>query len=255
MHLSVIIIAKDEEAYIQRCIKSVAWADEILVVDSGSTDRTVEIARSAGAKVLHHPWQGFGQQKNWAFERCQGKWILSLDADEEVTSGLAEEIKSTLSQDPKHTAFQVLRRNYYGDRFMHCWWPDWQQRLFKKSQARFETAPVHERLLVQGSTGSLKGYLDHRAVANLTEYLAKFNRYTDAEAVILNDLRRQKPRKNGFILQGLARPAKTFLDFYILRQGFSDGWPGLYISLFSSLYRFTAAVKSLNADATPREGS
>jgi glycosyltransferase involved in cell wall biosynthesis len=232
----------------------VAWADEVLVVDSGSTDRTVEIARSAGAKVLHHPWQGFGQQKNWAFERCQGEWILSLDADEEVTPCLAEEINRTLSQGTSHSAYRILRRSYYGDRFMHCWWPDWQQRLFKKGQARFETTPVHERLLVQGTTGSLSGYFDHRAVANLNEYLAKFNHYTDSEANILNDLRRQKPWKNGFIMQGLARPVKTFLEYYLWRQGFKDGLSGFYISLFSALYRFTATAKSLSTDYHPSEG-
>jgi len=255
LHLSVVIIAKNEERYIGRCLKSAAWADEILVVDSGSTDRTVEIARSAGAKVLHHPWQGFGQQKNWAFERCQGEWILSLDADEEVTPCLAEEINRTLSQGTIHSAYRILRRSYYGDRFMHCWWPDWQQRLFKKGQACFETTPVHEKLLVQGSTGSLKEYLDHRAVADLNEYLEKYNRYTDAEAGILLDLRKKDRLRNSFAAQGLARPLKTFVEFYLWRQAYRDGWPGLYISLFSSLYRFTAAVKSLVADAVPREGS
>ncbi len=253
MHLSVVIIAKNEEGFIQRCIASVTWADEILVVDSDSTDRTSEIAIGMGAKVLHHPWQGFGPQKNWAFERCRGEWILSLDADEEVTPGLAEKIKSILSQDPKHAAYQMLRRNYYGDRFMHCWWPDWQQRLFKKGQAWFETTPVHEKLLVNGSVGKLSQNFNHRAVANLNEYLAKFNRYTDAEAVILNDLRQQNFWRNGFIMQGLARPAKTFFDFYILRQGFRDGLPGFYVSLFSAIYRFVAAVKSLPSGKTPAE--
>lgn len=254
MRVSAVIIAKNEERYIGRCLKSVVWADEVLVVDSGSTDRTLEIARSAGSKVLHHPWQGFGQQKNWAFEHCQGEWILSLDADEEVPSCLAEEINRILSQGPKHSAYRILRRSYYGDRFMHCWWPDWQQRLFKKGQACFETAPVHERLLVQGSTGSSSESLDHHAVANLNEYLEKFNRYTDAEAVILKDLRRQKPWKNGFMLQGIARPIKTFIDFYLLRQGFKDGLPGFYISLFSALYRFVAAAKSLSIDGSAAGG-
>jgi glycosyltransferase involved in cell wall biosynthesis len=254
LKLSVVIISQNEETYIQRCIASVAWADEILVVDSGSTDRTPELARSLGAKVLHHPWQGYGPQKNWAFDRCRGEWILSLDADEVVTAGLAEEINRTLHQGPKHSAYQILRRNYYGDRFMHCWWPDWQQRLFKKGQAGFETTPVHERLLVKGTTGKLSCYLEHRAVANLKEYLAKFNRYTDAEAVILKDLRRQKPWKNGFILQGMARPIKTFFEFYLFRQGFRDGLPGFYISLFSAIYRFVAVVKSLPPGRTPAEG-
>ena len=253
MLVSAVIIAKNEEKYIGRCLKSVVWADEVLVVDSGSTDRTLEIAKDFGTKVLHHPWQGFGQQKNWAFEHCQGEWIISLDADEEMAPGLAEEIKRTLQQGPRHSAYRILRRNYYGDRFMHCWWPDWQQRLFKKGQARFETTPVHERLLVQGSTGSLKGYMDHRAVANLNEYLAKFNRYTEAEAAILKDLRREKPWQNGFLLQGIARPVKTFLEYYFWRQGFKDGLPGFYISFFSAIYRFVAAVKSLPSGQIPEE--
>lgn len=251
MLVSAVIIAKNEEKYIGRCLRSVVWADEVLVVDSGSTDRTLEIAKEYGAKVMHHPWQGFGRQKNWAFEHCQGEWIISLDADEEMTTGLVDEIKRTLQQRPKHSAYRILRRNYYNDRFMHCWWPDWQQRLFKNGQARFETTPVHERLLVQGSTGSMKGYMDHRAVANLDEYLAKFNRYTTAEAVILKDLQRQKPWGNSFFLQGIARPVKTFFDYYILRGGFKDGMPGFYISLFSAIYRFTAAVKSLETDKPP----
>jgi glycosyltransferase involved in cell wall biosynthesis len=255
LSLSAVVISRNEEAYIERCLKSVFWADEILVVDSGSTDRTMEIARRCGAKVLCHTWSGFGPQKNWAIEKCKGEWVLSLDADEEITPELSAEIKKVLEEDPTHSAFQILRRNYYHERFMHCWWPDVQQRLFKKGRAWFEEVPVHERLVVHGSTGKLVGHLKHRAVSDLTEYLEKFNRYTSSDGNILRQKKSKDGIKSSFLMQGVIRPIKTFLEFYFWRQGFRDGWPGLYISLMSSVYRMAAAVKSSETEKTLSESA
>jgi glycosyltransferase involved in cell wall biosynthesis len=255
MRVSVVVISRNEEAYIGRCLKSVSWADEIIVVDSGSTDRTVEIARQCGARVLYHSWSGFGPQKNWAIEQTKGEWILSLDADEEVTWELAWEIRKALEFPPIQSAFQIMRRNYYGDRFLHCWWPDRQQRLFRKGRAWFEDVPVHERLVVNGSIGKLKGNLKHLAVADLVEYLQKFNRYTTAEGNILTQKKTRNRLRNNFFMQGVVRPIKTFLEFYLWRQAFRDGWPGLYISLLSSVYRLTAAAKSGDGGAASVEGA
>ncbi|HDH96448.1 MAG TPA: glycosyltransferase family 2 protein, partial [Proteobacteria bacterium] len=162
--LSVVIIAYNEEANIERALASVAWADEIVVVDSGSTDRTVEICRRHGARVIERPWEGFIAQKNFALAQAENEWVLSIDADEEVSPRLAESIKSVLAGDGRFDGYMVKRRVFYLGRWInHCgWYPDWRVRLVRKSKARWVGDQVHETLEVDGAVGRIAdGDLNH----------------------------------------------------------------------------------------------
>ena len=185
MSLSVIVITKDEEAAIARTLDSVAWADEIVVVDSGSADRTVEIARERGAKVVVTPdWPGFGPQKNRALDLATGDWVLSLDADEWLTPASAEEIKATIGAGAGPAAYRFPRRSSFCGRFMRHsgWWPDYVVRLFRRGSARFSDDSVHERVIVDGALGTLREPIMHETFVDLDDLVEKMNRYSTLTA-------------------------------------------------------------------------
>ena len=183
--LSVIVITKNEESNIRECLTSVCWAEEIVLVDGGSEDQTVELARSLGAKVFERPWDGYGAAKNYALSHCTGEWILWLDADERVTEELANEISQRLrSNDTRFNGFQIARRAYFLGRWMkHSgWYPGHVLRLFRKGTGRFSERKVHEQLVVEGEIGRLKFDLLHFTDPNLFHYFEKFNRYSSLAA-------------------------------------------------------------------------
>ena len=187
MSLSVIIISKNEAASIRRCIESVKWADEIVVVDSGSTDNTADICRQLGAKVNVTPdWPGFGPQKNRALDLASHEWVLSLDADEWVTPELRDEILAEL-KNAKTVAYQMPRlSSFCGTYLKHGgWWPDHIIRLFRKSQCRFSDDLVHERVLVTGEITTLKQHLMHESMRDLDHVLSKMNAYSSAGAKMM----------------------------------------------------------------------
>ncbi len=175
--LSIILITKNEAANIRACLESVAWADEIIVVDSGSTDDTVAICRELGAQVHVHDWPGFGVQKNRALGYASKQWVLSLDADERVTPELRAEIETILRAAQTADAYLVPRLSNYCGRFMRHsgWYPDLLPRLFQRGKARFSDDLVHERLVVEGEMGKLQGLLLHYAFDDLEEVLHKVN--------------------------------------------------------------------------------
>jgi glycosyltransferase involved in cell wall biosynthesis len=267
--LSVAIITKNEEANIRRTLESVKWADEIVVVDSGSTDRTCEIAREYGAKVFVEDWKGFARQKNSAIEKCTSDWILSLDADEEVSAELKvtiqeelltieaavlnkrglskEEIERQLgiadlfrtSYDEYGTeeimAFAIPRRNYFLQRWIKHggFYPDSKVRLFRKTNGRFHEAPVHESLKIKGAHLRLKHDLIHHAYPTLSGYIEHMNRYSDLGAQMVVE----KKDKVGFsFINIVLRPLATFIYNYIFRLGFLDGKEGLLLHLYHSAY-------------------
>jgi len=159
MNISVVIITKNEEANIERCLRSVDWANEVIVLDSGSTDRTIEISQKLGARVsVTADWPGFGPQKNRALERATGEWVMSLDADEWVTPDLRDEILNVISRPNGAMAFRVPRLSSFCGRFMRHsgWWPDYVTRLFRRGAARFSDDVVHERVIAGGKTGTLR---------------------------------------------------------------------------------------------------
>lgn len=229
MSLSVIIIAKNEQAVIRRCLTSVAWADEIVVVDSDSSDNTAEICRQLGAKVHTFPdWPGFGPQKNRALGLANGDWILSLDADEEVSTALRAEIDAAIAHPGEHVAFRMPRLSSYCGRSMRHsgWWPDYITRLFKHNKARFSDDLVHERLLVDGAVGTLSQPLLHEAFTSAEEVLEKINRYSTASADILH-----RKGKTSSLTNALLHGLWAFLRTYILRAGFLDGREGLMLAI------------------------
>ena len=228
MKLSVVIITRNEADVIARCLESVAWADETVVLD-GSTDDTAEIARECRARVeVSGDWPGFGPQKNRALALAGGDWILSLDADEWVTPELRAEIEAALAAPGEKTAFRMPRLSSYCGRFMrHAgWWPDYVTRLFRRGQARFSEDRVHERLIVDGAIGTLKSPLMHEAIRDLDEALEKMNAYSSAGALA------QLERGKGSSVAGAVwHGAWTFFRTYVLRAGFLDGREGFMLAV------------------------
>jgi glycosyltransferase involved in cell wall biosynthesis len=242
MRLSVAIITHNEEENLADCLASVAFADEIVVVDNGSTDRTREIARAAGATLVETPdWPGFGRQKNRAIEHCQGEWILSLDADERVSEALRQEVEREIAA-PRHSVYAIPRSSLYVGRFMRHggWAPDYVTRLFRRGSARFNDANVHEALQTSESIGRLVQALIHYTYRDVDTVIDKFNRYSTLSAQALVE-RGRAPGIGTALLHGLA----AFLRSYVLRRGFLDGRYGLMLAISSaegSYYRYVKAM-------------
>lgn len=229
MKLSVIIITRNEAANIRACLESVAWADEVIVVDSGSSDATVEICQELGAKVFVHDWPGFGVQKNRALSYATNEWVFSIDADERVTAELRAAIETVLHNGADaFAAYRISRLSSYCGRFMRHsgWYPDHIVRFFKRDAAKFSDDLVHERLLVEGATGMLSGELLHYSYENLEQVLNKVNQYSSASAQMQQQRGRQASL-SGAVLRGLW----SFIRTYFLSAGFLDGREGFMLAV------------------------
>jgi glycosyltransferase involved in cell wall biosynthesis len=237
--LSVIIITKNEADNIRACLDSVSWADEITVVDSGSSDDTVNICRAMGAQVhITADWPGFGMQKNRALSHATGEWVLSLDADERVTAGLRSEIESALNDPHGHDAFRIPRLSSFCGRYMRHsgWYPDYVTRLFQRGAARFSDDLVHESLIVNGRVGKLHQPLLHETFHDLEELLTKINQYSTAGARMLSE-----KGKSATLKKAVSHAAWAFFRTYILRVGFLDGREGFMVAVStaeSTYYRY-----------------
>lgn len=238
--LSVIIITKNEADRIAACLGSVAFADEVVVLDSGSTDATCAIAREYGARVESSAdWPGFGPQKNRALDLATGDWVLSIDADEQVTPELAQAIRRVLLA-PDADAYRIARlSSFCGRPIRHSgWWPDYVVRLFRRDAGRFTDATVHERVIVQGRTGTLQGHFLHDPYASLEIFIDKINRYsTEAARGAFERGRRTS------LLGPFGHAAWTFVRHYVLRRGFLDGWQGLVLAGMAATGSFYRYVK------------
>ncbi len=237
--LSVIVITKNEEAHIQACLESVAFADEIIVVDSGSTDRTVEIARALGAKVtVTSDWPGFGPQKNRALDLASGQWVLSIDADERVTPELAKTILQELDQ-PRATAYRIARLSEFAGRWIRHsgWWPDRVLRLFQRGTARFKDVKVHESVQTDRPVAILNGHFLHYPYASLEAFITKINVYSTEAAL------QMQARGKTTSVPGIAGHAIwTFARHYVVRRGFLDGSQGFILACMAasgSLFRYS----------------
>jgi glycosyltransferase involved in cell wall biosynthesis len=239
MRISVIIITKNAAATIRRCVESVGWADEVVVIDSGSSDGTVDICRELGARVtVTGDWPGFGPQKNRALDASSGQWLLNIDADEWVTPELRDEILSTIDRDDAAAAYAMPRRSSFCGRYMkHSgWWPDYVVRLFRRDAARFSDDQAHERLLVDGRTGKLKTPLMHEAITTMDQMLGKMNLYSTASARMLHARGRKASLPTAVLHGGWA-----FFRTYVLRLGFLDGREGFILAVANaegSYYRY-----------------
>ena len=239
--VSVIIITKNEEHNIRECLSTVMWADEIVVVDAGSSDATVTKAREFTEKVYVRPWEGYGAAKNFALSQITSEWILWLDADERVSNPLRDEIRHVLAtKDQKAVAFSVPRKaNFLGCWILHCgWYPGRVTRLFKRGSGRFTESRVHERLEIEGNEGKLTSDLLHYTDPTLTRYFEKLNKYTSLAAEELVD-----ERRSFHVSQITIRPLLTFIRMYFLKLGFLDGLPGFILCVLSSCYVFTKYAK------------
>lgn len=242
--LSVAIITKNEEANLSRTLASVQFADEIVIVDSASTDRTVEIARSFNAKVYDEPWKGFSGSKNSAIEKCTGTWILSLDADEELSSKLQDQIKRLLPTNPPTDAYYLRRRNLFLGRWIKHggFYPDPKLRLFRRAAAnftsapRFENRPVHETMAFDGEASTLDYDLIHHAYPTLETYIEHMDRYSTLGSTLLVSAGKVSKSLPAFILNVFLIPQLTFVWNYIFRLGFLDGREGLLLHLYHATY-------------------
>lgn len=239
--ITVIVITHNEELNISDCLESVKWANEIIVVDSNSSDKTCEIAKKYITKVFTKEWKGYSEAKNFAIEQATNDWILSLDADERVTPELSEEINLILKNPgSKYNAYEVGRRAYFlGKWIRHCgWYPGYVVRLFKRQEGKYNESRVHEKLEVKGNIGRLKNDLIHLTDRDLFQYFSKYNNYTSLAARDLYDKKQQFK-----ITDIVLRPVFAFVKMYFLRLGFLDGIHGFVLCFLSASYVFTKYAK------------
>jgi glycosyltransferase involved in cell wall biosynthesis len=240
--LSVAIVTLNEQQNLPRTLASVQWATdigEIIVVDSGSTDRTVEIAESFGAWVIQRPWPGFAAQKNFAISQCIGQWILTLDADEELSPELQQEIRTLLETQPPTGAFYLRRRNLFLGRWVKRggFYPDAKLRLFRRATPlQFEDRPVHETIAFTGPTATLHHDLIHHAYPTLSTYIEHMDRYSTLGAEILIAKGRTSASWLAFVANVWLIPQITFQWNYFFRAGFLDGREGLLLHLYHAVY-------------------
>jgi len=234
------VVAKNEAKDLGAALASVAWADEIVVVDSHSTDNTVAIARQYTDRVVVHDWLGHIEQKNYAASLASHDWILSIDADERVTPALADEIKAALAAEPRHMAFRIPRVTWHLGRWVRTtdWYPDYQTRFYDRRRARWTGRYVHEALTIDGSLGSLAGEIQHYAYRDIADHLETIDRYTTLAAKQMHE----DGRRAG-LLQLAGHPLLAFLRNYIARGGIRDGVPGFIISSMNAYYVFIKFAK------------
>jgi len=238
--VSVTIITLNEAANISACLASVAWADERIVVDSGSTDDTVAQARAAGARVIERDWPGYATQKNFAAEQASHDWILSIDADERVSDDLAEEIRHALESTSLPAGFRLPRVTFHLGRWIKTtdWYPDYQLRLYDRRRARWTNRRVHESVAADGPVERLNEDLQHFAFRDLSHHLSTMDHYATLAA---EDMRANGRRATAKDL--VLHPPAAFLRNYILRRGIADGMPGLIISAMNAHYVFLKFAK------------
>lgn len=238
--LSVILITQNEAQSVQRCLESVKWADEIIIVDSGSVDNTLSICQAYTSHItITSDWPGFGPQKNRALARATGQWVLSLDADEEVTPLLAQEIREALMQNI-YDAYRIQRISTYCGKFIRYgdWRSDQPIRLFQREKGRFTEEPVHESLQVTGKVGTLKTPMRHFSYATLHQVLEKLNRYTSISAE-----EKFRQGQTSSLLGAILRGGFCFFRAYILKRGFLDGREGFLLAFSSALSVFYRCMK------------
>jgi glycosyltransferase involved in cell wall biosynthesis len=260
MKLSVVIITKNEERIIARCLESVKWAGEIVVVDSGSSDDTLNIAKRHGARIYKKKWEGYAKQKNFGISKAKYPWVLSLDADEIITPELKDEITGILGSEdpaagnkaaaalrapsssahPEIAGYFMPRKTYFYGHLMRFGgvYPDYQMRLFKRSKGRFKETDIHEGLIVDGAAGHLKNPALHYSKADIMAHIDTINSYTELEM--------KKAEKSGYTPTGYSvfiKPSFNFIKYFIFKSGFLDGIYGFIFWSVNSMYIFLREVK------------
>ena len=239
--ISAVVIAFNDEPYIRACLESLHWADELIIVDSHSTDGTTAICHEFTDKVFHHEFSGFGRLRNEAVAHASHDWIFSLDTDERVTREVVQEIKAILHRGPEADAYFVPRRNYFLGRWVkHCgWYPDYRQpQFFNKNAMSYKDNLVHETYELAGKAGYLHEHVDQYPFRDIDHYLQKMDRYSTlmAEEMV-------KGGRSFQLHQLVTHPFFTFIKMYLLRQGILDGKPGLILSGLYAYYTFVKYAK------------
>ncbi|HEX9780132.1 MAG TPA: glycosyltransferase family 2 protein [bacterium] len=238
--LSVVILAKNESARLAECIRSVSWADEVLVVDDESTDGTASLAKTLGARVVSRAMDLEGRHRNWAHAQAKHDWILSLDADERVTPELADEIGTLLSAVPAGEVFAIPRRNFVGERWVRYggWYPSPQIKLFKRTVFRWEETTVHPRAISDRPSVLLRGDILHYSYRDLHDFVEKMNRQTSLEAA-----KWMADRRTMTVGKALWRSLDRFLRALIGKRGFRDGMLGYVLAVMAGMYQFVSFAK------------
>lgn len=241
MKITATIITLNEERNIARAIESLRCADEILIVDSGSTDRTVELAQNLGARVVEAGWRGYAAQKNWAAEQASHDWILSLDADEALSEALEAELWNLKKTGARHDGYTMPRlARYLGRWILHSgWYPDRKVRLYDRRKASWVGEFVHESVVVKGRVGHLESNLLHFTCESLSEHLKTLDRYTTLAAQEIAARRTHVP-----LYRVIFDPGWTFFKAYVLQGGFQDGLEGLTIAYMAAFYTFLKYSKA-----------
>jgi glycosyltransferase involved in cell wall biosynthesis len=249
--ISIAIITLNEERNIRGCLESVKWADEVVVCDSGSTDRTLDIAGEYGSRTFQDTWRGFADHKNLAVERTRHPWVLVLDADERVTPGLQQEIEAVLADPAALEGYLIPRRSYFlGQWIRECgWYPDETVRLFRRGRGYFRERAVHEAVAVDGRVGRLAAPLEHYTYDSVSAFLQRMDRYSTLAA---EELQRTGRSAHSWDLVG--RPAWTFLRMFLLQGGWREGWRGLVLSGLYASYAFSKYAKLWELTQAGRNG-
>jgi glycosyltransferase involved in cell wall biosynthesis len=239
--ISAFVVCMNEEKNLPRCLESIAWCDEIVIVDSGSTDKTLEIARQYTSLIYHREWPGFVEQKRFGLTLCSKEWVLNVDADEVVTPELRKEIEDELAQPTiQYDGFQLLRVVFYLGKWFRRggWYPEYRLRVCRRTTTSWGGMDPHERAMVVGPTKRLKGELQHYTYEDITHQIRTLNSYSSR---IVQSLKNEN--KNFSPIQLIASPVFRFLKFYFLKRGFLDGLPGLIVAVNEAFYSFTKYAK------------
>jgi glycosyltransferase involved in cell wall biosynthesis len=252
--ISAFIICMNEERQIRRCLESIKWCDEIIVIDSGSTDATLSICREYTDKIFERAWPGFIEQKRFGLEKCKGEWVLNLDADEVVTPELEKEIKDTIRGEHPANGYHLLRVVFYLGKFWRKggWYPEYRLRLCRRSATTWGGEDPHEKAIVDGLTARLKGELQHYTYHDISNQIRTLNSFASASA---ETMWRKGERANIFRILG--NPAARFVKFYLLRKGFLEGFSGFVVAIIESFYVFLKYIKlwekEISPNTTPKE--
>ena len=238
--ISAVLIALDEERNIGAALESLAWADEVLVIDGGSRDNTIAECRTRGAKVIEHAFSNYVDQKNFALDEASHNWVLSLDADERVTNALTEEIQSMALSGFQAQGYRIPRVSYYLGRFVRstAWYPDHQLRLFDRRQGRWQGQYVHESVRINAEAGKLRGEILHYSYDSISDHASRLNRYSGLAAEQMCDAGRRSS-----LFPALVFPPFVFLKNYVIKAGFTDGSVGFIVSVMNAYYVFLKYIK------------
>jgi len=242
--ISAFIICQDEEKNIRRCLESIKWCDEIVIIDSGSKDETLSICREYHGQVLERAWPGFVEQKQFGLAQCSHEWVLNIDADEEVSPELAQELQQILEQDAKGQisadAFELSRVVFYLNKWWTKggWYPEWRLRMMRKSSATWGGENPHERAIISGKVSRLKGELRHYTYSDISDHVRSLNTLSSVSAQSMFNR-----GLNSNFLSLLVNPVSRFTKFYFLKRGYREGFPGLIVALLEGYYVLLKYIK------------